>query len=533
MTTTPTSAMTAVPPTIDSGGVTRLGRHDVVDLVVTREPGEGNPFDADARVTLRGPDAAMISVPTFWDPPRGHVARISFPRDGSWWIEADRRGLLDADGAAFRFEVTAPTRNAEHGPLGVDPEYPRHFVHADGTRHFVRGYEVDWLLMIDQDDESLGRVQEFLDSIQGAGFTMVTTNVYARSFRRHVPVELERDSRWVVPSIAPWVGGNETPDYTQLDPAFFAHMDRVVAELHRRGVLTHLMIHVYNKDVNWPELGSADDDRFWRYVLARYQAFSTVMWDTAKESYHQGADYIWTRLGLIRRYDGYRRLLTAHDVNPPAGHDWGETGRRYTHPDKELLDALTDVISDQVLLGIYDDALERTTRFAKPYINIEFAYESGLDDLPSDAEDHDQDWREVTRRHWQVVMGGAYPNYYYRNTAWSLFVPQPEPPGYAAIRVLADFWDQVRYWEFTPAAHLVTAAVDDVYARSLDGVEYVVYSQSGAPFELEVSTCSGRARAVWLDPYTGATAPIGDLTAGRQPFTPPWGASAAVLHVTT
>lgn len=520
----------AVPTVTVSDPPPHPGAHDVVDVLLTSAPGGGNPFDAEIRVTLQGPAGAMLTVPAFWDPTRGHVARVSFPSPGSWRLAVSADGGLGLDHVVLHVEV-GPARDGEHGPLEVDHDHPRHLVHRDGARRFVRGYEVNWLLMIDQDDRELTRVREFLDSIERAGFTMVTVNAYARSFRRHVPAELESDPRWVVPSLAPWVGGNEAPDYEALDPAFFEHMDDVVAHLHERGMLTHLMFHVYNKDVNWPVLGSADDDRFWRYLVARYQAFSTIMWDPAKESYHQDAGYIWTRLALIRRHDGYRRLLTAHDVNPPAGHDWGEFGRRYTHPDKELLDDLVDVISDQVLLGIYDEALARSTRFGKPYINIEFGYESGLDDLPADAEDHDQDWREVTRRHWQVVMGGAYTNYYYRNTAWSLFIPQPEPPGYGAIRVLADFWDATAYWSMLPANHLLTDHGPRTWARAARGSEYVVYAENGGQLTLDVSDASDDLLATWTDPYTGAVEPAGRIVPGRHRFTPPWGDGAAVLRL--
>ncbi|GAA4431344.1 hypothetical protein GCM10023169_35780 [Georgenia halophila] len=532
MTTTSEPSTTDL-PTFSPGTTLTVGQHEVVDLLLCEEPGPGNPFDAAVRVTLNGPEGAVVTVPAFWDSRRGHIARVSFPQSGTWSVTVSEAGELNLAAVSFQATVGAAGSERRGGPT-VDKEHPRSLVFADGTRFFPIGYEVDWLLMIDQRDHSLARVTAFLDTIQDVGFTMVTVNAYAHSFRRHVPEDLESDPRWIVPSFAPWVGGNEAPDYGSFDPDFFEHMDRVVAELDRRGLIVHLMLHVYNKDVNWPELGSPDDDRYWRYMVARYQAFTSIFWDTAKESYHQSADYIWRRLALIRRHDGYRRLLTAHDVNIPPGHDWGESSRRYADPDKDLLDNVVDVISDQVLLDIYNDALTRTTRFAKPYINIEFAYESGLDDLPSDAEDHDQDWREVTRRHWQVTMGGAYPNYYYRNTAWSLFVPDPTPPGYAAIRVLADFWKMTRYWLLRPAPELVRSEATDVYARANEGSEYVVYSQSGHEFELELPESRVPARCEWWDPYTGhrEAGPVARDGARVMSCRPPSAGDAAVLYVT-
>lgn len=512
-------------PTVAVGANIAIPRDSVIDLVISHEAGPGNPFDAEYRVTLRGPGSYQVTVPGFFEPDRGHIARVSMPSQGSWkaWVSQspdDEETLPE-----WAFEVTAPLPG-EHGALQIDPEHPRHFIHADGTEYFLMGYEVDWLAMIDHHDTQLTRVNEFLDSIQAAGFNFVTMNAYAHSFRQHVPAELEADSRWVVPQLSPWVGGNADPDYSTLDASFFAHLDRVFLALQSRGMIAHLMIHVYNKDVNWPELGSADDDRFWRHVVARYQAFPNIVWDTAKESYHQPASYIWTRVALIRSFDGYRRLLTVHDANPPHDVSWG---RQYLKPENELIDALTDFTSDQILQDINADAQRRTTRHAKPYVNIEFGYESGVEDLPSDAPDHNQDWQEVTRRMWQVVMGGGYPNYYYRNTAWSLFIPFPPPPGYAAVRTLVDFWAQVNYKTLLPARDEIVALDAATATLSDPGREIVAYSQSAASFSLDLGSTT--FQGTWVDPLSGAQQHAGTFT-GTSRLTPPDGWQSAVLHLT-
>lgn len=506
---------------------TTLGLHDVVDLDLGKHPSEGNPFDVEFRATLTGPDGALITVPGFYDAERGFLVRVSLPTLGQW--RAVTASNVDGlNGLSFDLVAVDSDNPREHGPLLVDSVHPRHFVHADGNRFFLRGYEVDWLLMIDQHDGELSRVRSFVESIEAAGFTMVTVNAYAHSFRQWVPEDLEKDGRWVVPTIAPWPGGNASPDYSRLDPDFFEHMDKVIAHLQSRGIATHLMFHVYNKDVNWPELGSADDDRYWKYLLARYQAFSTIIWDTAKESYYQPPEYIWTRIALIRQQDAYRRLLTVHDANLPA---YVDRRRQYGDANKELIDMLTDFTADQILQDIYPDALEHHLRYTKPYVNIEFGYESGIDDLPSDHPDHDQHWREVTRRMWHIVMGGGYPNYYYRNTAWSLFVPFPEPPGYATVRVLADFWDSVGYWSLTPGDSLV-GAVEEVFCRAQPGTEYVVYTDHGTPFDLAISHATEPLLGVWLDPLRGARADAGVFADGTHHFASPWGnQTPAVLHL--
>jgi hypothetical protein len=66
---------------------------------------------------------------------------------------------------------------------------------------------------------------------------------------------------------------------------------------------------VYNKLVNWPEKRSLADDLFFRYVVARYQGYSNVVWDFSKESYNErDKAYLENRVCLIKASDGYRRL---------------------------------------------------------------------------------------------------------------------------------------------------------------------------------------------------------------------------------
>ncbi|WP_159623074.1 DUF4038 domain-containing protein [Ruania rhizosphaerae] len=524
------TTVTAPIPSHTLGDRIHIARDRVVDITLDAVLGDAlapgaNPLDLDVSVTLTGPDAVVITVPAFYDEALGLRARVSFPHAGAWRVTVHgTEGVLLS---ATELEADVSSERAGRGALGTDPDFPRHFRWADQTSFFFLGYEADWLLMVDQRDEELTRVREVVDSISSAGFTAVTVNAYAHSFRQYVDEDLEADPRWVVPTIAPWPGGNDSPDYSRLDPSFFAHMDRAISLLHEAGLVTHLMVHVYNKDVNWPEPGTADDERYWRQIIARYQAFGSIIWDVAKETYHRPAEYIWTRLALFRHLDGYQRLVTAHDTNPPPRVDWG---RQFVRFENELIDALTDVTADQILQDIHADAVEHHRRWAKPYINIEFGYESGIDDLPSDHPDHDQSWQEVTRRMWHIVLGGAYPNYYYRNTAWSLFIPFPEPPGYRAARVLSDFWGGIDHRRLVPLAGVARAEVP-VMVRGEIGREYVAMTDTATEIEIDIRADDGELHATWLAPLTGERQQIGALTSGTHTLTPPSDWTLTVLHV--
>lgn len=489
----------------------------------------GNPYDAPYVCTFHGPQGKVHTVPGYYDGGRGFMVRFSPTLAGSWRYRS-RSPIAALDGhtgeALCDFDLNEPI----HGALTIDPQHRHHFVYQDGERCFLMGYEADWLLLIDQGAPELGRVAAFLQSIQRAGVNMVTVNVYAYSCPGWLSEQQEADRRYVKPSLSPWVGGQGAPCYDRLDMAFFKHMDRMMLLLLHRGILVHLMMHVYNKQVPWPALGSPDDDRYWRYVVARYQAFPNVIWDPAKESYYQPAEYIRGRIALVRQLDGYRRLITVHDANTPEDQD-SPWARRWYDPRKELSDTLADFKSDQVRQDWYEDALRCYEAAPRPYLNVEYGYEQGVEDLPPYGVR--QDWREVLRRTWLVTMGGGYVNYYYSNTAWNLFAPTPEPPGYAAHQRYRAFWLGTRYWLLAPGeSPFGVMRPEGVYCRADPGREYVVFDERGAGFTLP-SVPTGPYRARWFHPLTGeqAAAPSTDAV-GATTWRPPWGPGQwAVLHL--
>jgi len=264
-------------------------------------------------------------------------------------------------------------------------------------------------------------------------------------------------------------------------------------------------------------------------VLARYQAFCNVIWDTAKESYLRSGEYIRGRMAIVRQHDGYRRLLTVHDANTPHDPRSAWSSRHYD-PAKNLADMLTDFKADQIHADWYQDALTNYRAAQRPYVNIEYGYEQGVERLAT--YNVMQDAETVLRRTWLVTMGGGYPNYYYSNTAWNLFVPEPEPPGYAYHRRYLDFWQGTTWWLLSPDnAPLSLAQGQSAWCRYSKGQEYVVWDDAGAGFELDVKGVEGELLATWFNPLTGEERPAGPLHNGTHKLYAPWGPGHwAVLH---
>lgn len=253
------------------------------------------------------------------------------------------------------------------------------------------------------------------------------------------------------------------------------------------------MLKVYNKMVNWPPPHSKDEERYFKYVVARYQGFSNVIWDYSKEAKYEKDKALTKKLiDLIRANDAYKRLTTIHDDN-------------IYQADPKLI-ANINFYSDQFHSRWAEKiAFDRTIR-NWPAVNVEFAYERGVENLPTYGIKHD--WEEQLRRAWLIYMAGGYGVYYYANTAWDLVKPDPEPPGYRRFKYLKDALSELPYWEMEPMNEI---SIGDACLGKA-GEAYACYVQ-GHQITVNLHGLTGKAKtAEWLDTWTGSrtAAPVSD-----------------------
>ncbi|NJL30154.1 MAG: DUF4038 domain-containing protein, partial [Phycisphaerales bacterium] len=143
-------------------------------------------------------------------------------------------------------------------------------------------------------------------------------NVYAYDARWGERDKIDNKYDFSKPSYCLFGGTNENPDFSTLNFEFFNHLDRVIAHLNEQGIVAHLMMYVWNKQVNWPAPNSLEDNRYFDYIVKRYQAFPNIIWDVSKEALLYGRndkEYINSRIDRVRRLDGHERLLTVHDYD--------------------------------------------------------------------------------------------------------------------------------------------------------------------------------------------------------------------------
>ncbi|MEM7014031.1 MAG: hypothetical protein AAF585_21440, partial [Verrucomicrobiota bacterium] len=98
--------------------------------------------------------------------------------------------------------------------------------------------------------DDIPRTRQIISEVAKNGFNQVVMNVYAYDAGFGEKDKIQPENNFAQPSVFPFGGDNENPDFSTLEVTFFQRLDRVIA---------HLMIYVWNKKVNWPEAGSAAD----------------------------------------------------------------------------------------------------------------------------------------------------------------------------------------------------------------------------------------------------------------------------------
>ena len=454
----------------------------------------GNPFFSDIEGRFEGPDNAVLRVPGFYAGEGVWKIRFSPTKPGSWTYTVRSATNPDADDMSGVVEC-APGGRTTRGPLRIPLENPFHFAFEDGTPHFMNAYECDWLWALDLGAENLENTTKLVDSIRSYGFNNVIMNVYAHDCGWSEGRTSKND--YGPPAKYAWEGTNEDPDHSRINTDFFDHYDGVVRLLADREIMIHLFLKVYNKMVNWPQPYSPEDDLFFRYITARYQAYPNILWDFSKESKNEpDKKYVYNRVNFVKALDAYRHLFTIHD---DPGY-FADAARRRS----------VDFFTAQQHTDFFYAALAGKDRYRIPYFNSEFGYEHGPGGIDDYTYGVRQTPEELIRRAYEVVMAGAYPAYYYTNTAWDVIDISYDPPGCGYFRILYEFFTSIEWWKFEPVLELTHPNSGLCLARSDD--ELVLYpgarERERGDIFLTAPLNYAAYEGYWMDIFSGERRPI-------------------------
>jgi hypothetical protein len=266
--------------------VPRWGVHEIS----LRAEVSSNPFDADLTATFTDGET-VLKVRGFYDGGGLWRVRFSPPAEGVWrWRTTSLVKALD--GQAGTVTAVAPR---DHGPLHVVGGF--HFAHADGTPFRQIGTTAyAWA----QQSDAL--CDQTLATLRTAPFNKVRMCVFP-----NVAAE----------PIYPFEKAGEGWNYDRLNPVYFQRLEDRVRRLGAFGIQADLILfHPYDKETGWHAMTPARDDRYVRYMVARFGAFSNVWWSLANEwdliKAKSAADF--ERIGqLIQAEDPYGRLCSIHN----------------------------------------------------------------------------------------------------------------------------------------------------------------------------------------------------------------------------
>ena len=477
-----------------------LARHETHDFPLEVQTPQPQPFNVEVVADFTHESGETIAgVPGFYDGDDRWIIRFSGPLAGEWRGRT-RSEVGGLDGVELSCLVDAEPENAEVlGPLRIDPEHPTRFVTDHDQPFILTGLECDWFFSYHQRhaEECDARVRHLREH----GFNYMVTNLYAHSFwnEAHIPPE----HLYSYPRLFPFGGDNDHPDHAVMNIEFFRDFDRMMRLLRRHGMMVHLMFQVQNKAVNWPQRYTAEDDRFWRYVTARYQAFSNVIWDIGKEPFHiqveenMRQDYLFDRIAFIRRHDAYGRFVQCQDAEAASPGRVSE------------LDRACDFITDQVHLFSCSDynreVLAKHRRRPRPYLNIENGYELGVDRIePYVDEAQAQPGERIIKWAYAIYSAGGYWNYYYCNLAWCVIKFDPTPASWRYIKLLSELLHEVPFNEMESRNDLVSRG----FCLAKVNRHYWVFLPEGGDFNLDLSDLPrGPDReALWVSEIPGVQA---------------------------
>ncbi len=364
------------------------------------------------QVEFRSPRFKTYLMPAFWDGSRNKMVVRFTPTEPGQWIYKVTSNVSAFDGQQGAFNAAA-----SDSPGFVNVANVHHWATDNKKAHLWMGYIADRFSFV-----SAAEFDQQLNAAAGNKFNHFRGSVLGNAKDRAL-VFL----------------GADRPN-----PAYFDELDRRIAEIHKRGITTDLMLASDPDTITslFPDWQSRE--RFIRYLVARYAAFN-ITWQGVEEfEDYSGGRALLKELGLdLKKLDPYQhpRSSNAKVTSSPL---------------------LPDGWMDYVIEGSQDDAVGSVEHqfYPVPFIGV------------TDA-----------RHLWNVTMDGEYPEFH------------GDAPNVA--KCWFEFIADTRHWELEPYFD-----VDGTRAMALEDVEYVNYIEHPGP-PIEVTVEKHGYDVQWLNPATG------------------------------
>ncbi len=401
-------AMVAVSPLISSASPadvsfssapSQVDRYDYVEIIASiRRPDAANPFE-DASLTgvfetIDGTHRPQVEG--FCDSADGSVFRIRFmaPEATEYkYTVTYKQGSFERTSQGTFQSVEAHRR----GMIGIDPNYPWHFVWKGTGEHYFFNGTTAFFLMGWKDDRT---IDFSIDRLHRLKINRIRVSLYGREntfFGEPVMV----GPNWNV-NLAPWPGKNPDDyyhpgwDYSRFNVPYWQKFERMLKFARQRDMVISVIFDMGDSYVH-PGAGSEDEHRYIRYALARFGAFSNITWDLG-DDLDRYRDDKWTHETgmLLESWDPYKHLATSHPVH-------------IVHQDRASswfgFTSYQDWSRNQHALMLDSRKLQKKTGRIIPQTNEEYGYE---DHYPLWAIPGSDSADILRRTAWDIVMAGGY-----------------------------------------------------------------------------------------------------------------------------
>lgn len=507
-----------------------------------------NPYiETGVKAVFSGPGKQQQTVDGFWNGGNEFVIRFTPVSEGIWTYvtESNDAGLNNQKGSIQCIK----NNRGEHGFLRRDEAYRYHFRWDDGTRYFMMGQTYYDLMA----NAMMGdRWKTAIDSSQYTGMNKVRMQVNAH----------KKDPKVSYPPSPVFMDTT----FNHLNLLHLQKLDEVIGYMQTRSIVADLIL--------FRDFGTiTQDERYVRYLVARYAAYTNIMWCLVNEwNYTPKEIEYWNRMGqLVRNTDPWmfndklQRLLSVHQ----------QTRIDFQFFDQDWLTHAIIQYGVRNGQNVQGDEWSKEQNKAKyehgdqwgnkgivynlghnmPVINDEYGYIGEPEDRSaSGGKTVAQPIPLSRKKHRQILWGiytaGGYGSagdkyQYYKNgkrstekfnaslgendgmpyfsTNWH------NPEEYKDIRHLVDFFTTrgLQYWKMAAHNELITKG-ERVYVLAEPGKQYVLYAAEGGSFF--VNLAPGKYSAWRYHPATGKEEIMRKVQGGQKKgFTLPEGEDGVVL----
>ena len=491
-------------------------RRSVLELNLETKEEYDNPFlDVELDCKFVSPSKEEYSALGFYD--GGHTWKVRFsPNETGVWSYKTLTNVGDSSLASSeRFKVTEPDQPVR-GFLKTCPEKYWGVEYESGEPCFILGdtmYNLFGVVYCGLDVESVlrRRAQQ--------GFNLIRVRLQVSPY--HPP---EGYSEWQTRSTWPWGGSPQKPQFDRFNLGYFRTVDRVMRLAEDLGIGFEMIMEAWGFEYPFNQRGVfiPEYEELWvRYLVARYDAFSSVYIWTLMNEYEYYPDGDWhynpeADLWAVRTGRFAKRIAPhGHPVAVHNGPREPPFARRF-----KRAPGVIDLIMFQtwgttgdkdswLAAGIEDNIATSLKDWKGAFIFAEYGYERNPD-LELKVPGHRYMNPEHTRRGaWRGAFSGTGIIHGFENTWGPWWIPEKDQEGMKYLLILKDFFTSiVEFHCLKPEAEIINRSKNyEPGTRPLclstpERDVFLVYLPAGGTVSLNLAEASD-FESFWFDPRTG------------------------------